>query len=136
MAHEFLKDERFKGIKPLEKRAFIDSEYETWNMDPEALRRAFEIYPDTKIVIFVHLYGVPGKIEECKKICEEHGAILIEDAAESLGADVELSDRKIVHSGSIGDLGIVSYNGNKIITGSSGGMLIVGSEYEYHKAKK
>lgn len=122
----------YEGSEPV----FIDSESETWNMDPDALRRAFEIYPDTKIVIFVHLYGVPGKIEECKKICEEHGAILIEDAAESLGADVELSDGKVVYSGSIGDFGIVSYNGNKIITGSSGGMLIVGSEYEYHKAKK
>ena len=72
----------YEGGEPV----FIDSEYETWNMDPGALRKAFEIYPDVKIVIFVHLYGVPGKIDECKKICEEHGALLIEDAAESLGA--------------------------------------------------
>lgn len=122
----------YEGGEPV----FIDSEQETWNMDPEALRKAFELYPDTKIVIFVHLYGVPGKIEECKKICVEHGAVLIEDAAESLGAIVELSDGTVANTGSIGDLGIVSYNGNKIITGSSGGMLVVGSEYEYNKAKK
>ena len=72
----------YEGGEPI----FIDSEYEIWNMDPEALRKAFEFYPDVKIVIFVHLYGVPGKIDECKKICEAHGALLIEDAAESLGA--------------------------------------------------
>lgn len=71
----------YEGGEPV----FVDSEYETWNMDPKALQKAFEIYPDVKIVIFVHLYGLPGKIEECKKICEEHGALLIEDAAESLG---------------------------------------------------
>lgn len=120
---------------------FIDSEYETWNMNPEALRKAFSIYPDVKIVIFVHLYGVPGKIDECKKICEEHGAILIEDAAESLGAYTTVTDNKTgdkaeVPTGAIGDYGIISMNGNKIITGSSGGCLIVPDEYSYNKAKK
>lgn len=122
----------YEGGEPV----FIDSEYETWNMDPAALKKAFELYPDTKIVIFVHLYGVPGKIEEIKKICGEHDAILIEDAAESLGAAIQLSDRTVVNSGFIGDYGIISFNGNKIITGSSGGMLIVPDEYSYQKAKK
>ena len=110
-------------------------------MDPVALRKAFEIYPNVKIVIFVHLYGVPGKIDECKQICKEHGAILIEDAAESLGAyitvtDDETGDMIEVPTGAIGDYGIISMNGNKIITGSSGGCLIVPDEYSYNKAKK
>lgn len=122
----------YEGGEPV----FIDSEYETWNMDPVALEKAFSLYPDTKIVIFVHLYGVPGKIEEVKRICEAYGAILIEDAAESLGATITLSDGTVVNSGSIGDYGIISYNGNKILTGSSGGMLIVPDEYSYQKAKK
>lgn len=122
----------YEGGEPV----FIDSEYETWNMDPEALEKAFELYPDTKIVIFVHLYGVPGKIEEVKKICRKYGAVLIEDAAESLGAATALSDGSVVPTGSVGDYGIISFNGNKIITGSSGGMLIVATEQEYMKAKK
>lgn len=117
----------YEGGEPV----FIDSEYETWNMDTEALKKAFEIYPDVRIVIFVHLYGVPGKIEEIKKICSEHDAILIEDAAESLGATVDGCP-----TGAVGDMGIISFNGNKIITGSSGGMLIVPDEYSYNKAKK
>lgn len=127
----------YEGGEPV----FIDSEFETWNMDPEALRRAFEIYPDVKIVIFVHLYGVPGKIDECRKICKEHGAILIEDAAESLGAyatimDEKTGERKDVPTGAVGDYAAVSANGNKILTGSSGGVLIVPDEYSYNKAKK
>ncbi len=122
----------YEGGEPV----FIDSEPNTWNMDPEALKKAFELYPDVKIVIFVQLYGVPGKIEEVKKICEAHNAVLIEDAAESLGATIELSDGIVVNSGSVGDYGIISYNGNKILTGSSGGMLIVPDEYSYLKAKK
>lgn len=122
----------YEGGEPV----FIDSEYETWNMDPTALEKAFEIYPDVKMVIFVHLYGLPGRIEECKKICENHGAILIEDAAESLGADVRLSDGRVVPSGSMGDYAAVSMNGNKILTGSSGGALICSDKYSYDKAKK
>ena len=121
----------YEGGEPV----FIDSERDTWNMDPEALEKAFEIYPDVKIVVFVHLYGVPGRIGECKRICEEHGAILIEDAAESLGADVDPGDGRAVPSGSIGDYAAISFNGNKILTGSSGGMLICPDEYSYNKAK-
>lgn len=127
----------YEGGEPV----FIDSEYETWNMDPEALRKAFEIYPEVKIVIFVHLYGVPGKIDECRKICREHGAVLIEDAAESLGAYTTITDDATgasvkVPTGAAGDYGIISMNGNKIITGSSGGALIVPDEYSFNKAKK
>lgn len=122
----------YEGGEPV----FIDSEYETWNMDPAALEKAFEIYPDVKLVIFVHLYGVPGKIEECKKSCEKHGAILIEDAAESLGANISLSDGRIIPSGSVGDYAGISMNGNKILTGSSGGALVCPDEYSYDKAKK
>lgn len=121
----------YEGGEPV----FIDSEYNAWNMDPVALSKAFELYPDVKIVIFVHLYGVPGKIEECKKIAHKHGAILIEDAAESLGASAVFNGSE-VRTGAVGDYGIISFNGNKIITGSSGGMLIVPDEYSYQKAKK
>lgn len=121
----------YEGGEPV----FIDSKYETWNMDPDALRRAFEIYPDTRIVIFVHLYGVPGKIEEVKRVCEENDAVLIEDAAESLGAVTSIDGVERM-TGSVGDFGIISFNGNKIITGSSGGMLIVDSVADYNKAKK
>ena len=110
---------------------FIDSEYETWNMDPRALERAFEMYPDVKLVVLVHLYGTPAKVEEIKRICETHGALLIEDAAESLGAKV--NGRQ---TGSFGDYGVISFNGNKIITGSSGGMLLVNDQYSAEKARK
>ncbi|MCI9361177.1 MAG: aminotransferase DegT [Hungatella sp.] len=121
----------YEGGEPV----FIDSEYETWNMNPESLKRAFEIYPDTKIVVFVHLYGLAGKIGDVRRICREYGAVLIEDAAESLGA-CTIVDGKEVPTGSVGDYGIISFNGNKIITGSSGGMLIVPDEYSYNKTKK
>ena len=117
----------YEGGEPI----FIDSEYETWNMDPKALRKAFEIYPDVKIVIMAHLYGTPGKIDEIKAICDEHGAILIEDAAESLGAIYK--DRQ---TGMWGTYGAISQNGNKIITGSAGGYLICGTEEEANKARK
>lgn len=121
----------YEGGEPI----FVDSEYETWNMDPDALHTAFKLYPDVKVVVFVHLYGNPGKIDEIKEICEEQGAVLIEDAAESLGATVKVDDLNIL-TGCVGDYGIISFNGNKIITGSSGGMLIVPDEYSYNKAKK
>ena len=98
---------------------FIDTEYETWNMDPAALEKAFELYPDVKTVVLVHLYGTPGKIDEIREICSQHGAILIEDAAESLGASY-----KGVQTGNFGNYNIISFNGNKIITGSAGGMLL------------
>ncbi|WP_243127684.1 DegT/DnrJ/EryC1/StrS family aminotransferase [Schaedlerella arabinosiphila] len=117
----------YEGGEPI----FIDSEYDTWNMDPEALKQAFKLYPDVKIVVLVHLYGTPAKIQEIRKICSEHKALLIEDAAESLGATVDGQP-----TGSFGDYGIISFNGNKIITGSMGGMLITPDEYSYNKAKK
>lgn len=98
---------------------FIDTEYDTWNMDPVALERAFELYPDTKVVVVAHLYGTPGKMDAIRAICERHNAVLIEDAAESLGATY-----KGVQTGNFGRYNCISFNGNKIITGSSGGMLL------------
>ncbi|MGN0911500.1 MAG: DegT/DnrJ/EryC1/StrS family aminotransferase, partial [Thermoguttaceae bacterium] len=91
---------------------FIDTERETWNMDPVALEKAFEIYPDVKVIVVAHLYGVPGKIDEIKAIASAHGALVVEDAAESLGAAY-----KGLQTGSFGDYGCISFNGNKIITG-------------------
>lgn len=117
----------YEGGEPI----FIDSEYDTWNMDPQALEQAFVMYPDVKIVVLVHLYGTPAKIEEIKKICIRNGALLIEDAAESLGAQVSGCQ-----TGSFGDYGVVSFNGNKIITGSSGGMLLLNDVYSANKARK
>lgn len=110
---------------------FIDTEYDTWNMDPVALEKAFEIYPDVKVVVLVHLYGVPAKIDEIRAICEKHGAIIIEDAAESMGALY-----KGVQTGNFGAYNIVSFNGNKIITGSSGGMLLTDDEDAANKVRK
>ncbi len=98
---------------------FIDSEYETWNMCPKALERAFEKHPEVKTVIVVHLYGTPAKIDEIKEICDRHGATLIEDAAESLGATYGGKQ-----TGTFGKYNIISFNGNKIITTSGGGMLL------------
>lgn len=110
---------------------FIDTEYETWNMDPEALEKAFEIYPEVKVVIVAHLYGTPGKIDEIKGICDKHNAIIIEDAAESFGATY-----KGKQTGTFGDFNCISFNGNKIITGSSGGMLLTDSLDAANKARK
>ena len=110
---------------------FIDTEYDTWNMDPIALEKAFEIYPDVKVVVIAHLYGVPGKIDEIKSVCRKYGAIIIEDAAESLGATY-----KGVQTGNFGDVAAISFNGNKIITGSSGGMLLTDDLEAANKARK
>ncbi len=110
---------------------FIDSEYETWNMDPSALEKAFEIYPDVKAVVVAHLYGTPGKVKEIKEICERHGAVIIEDAAESLGASY-----KGGQTGTFGKYSAISFNGNKIITGSSGGMLLTDDEEAAKKVRK
>jgi len=110
---------------------FIDTEYDTWNMDPEALEKAFEIYPEVRLVVFAHLYGTPGKIDEIKKICDRHGAMIVEDAAESLGATY-----KGKQTGCFGDYNAISFNGNKIITGSSGGMLLTDDEEAANKARK
>ena len=110
---------------------FIDSEYETWNMDPKALEKAFELYPNVKVVVLVHLYGVPAKIDEIKSICDKHGAILIEDAAESLGATY-----KHQQTGNFGHYSVISFNGNKIITGSSGGALLTPELEAANKVRK
>ena len=105
----------YLGAEPV----FIDSDEKTWNMSPDALRRAFEKYPDTKYVIVVHLYGLAADMDEIRSICDEYGAMIIEDAAESLGTVY-----KGKMTGTFGDYGIYSFNGNKIITTSGGGMLV------------
>lgn len=117
----------YEGAKPV----FIDSEYETWNMDPRALEKAFEIYPDTKYVLLVHLYGTPAKLDEIMEICKKNNAILIEDAAESFGATY-----KGKQTGTFGSYNAISFNGNKIITGSAGGMLLTDSKKAAEKARK
>ena len=109
---------------------FIDSEKDTWNMSPEALKAAFEKYPQAKAVVLVHLYGTPAKMDEIMAICKEHGAVLIEDAAEALG-----SSYKGVKCGAFGEFGIVSFNGNKIITTSGGGMLLSNDEEMIKKSR-
>lgn len=110
---------------------FIDTEYDTWNMDPVALEKAFELYPEVKVVVVAHLYGVPGKIDEIKAICEKHHAVIIEDAAESLGATY-----KGKQTGTFGDYNCISFNGNKIITGSAGGMLLTDDLEAANKVRK
>lgn len=114
---------------------FIDTEYDTWNMDPVALDKAFEIYPEVKLVILAHLYGTPGKVKEIKDVCKKYGALLIEDAAESFGAKYKL-DGEWKETGSFGDYSCISFNGNKIITGSSGGMFLTDSLEDAEKIKK
>ena len=89
---------------------FIDTERDTWNMDPDALRVAFSMYPDVKLIVVAHLYGVPRKIDEIRTIADEHGALIVEDAAESLGAIY-----KGAQTGTFGDIGIVSFNGNNVL---------------------
>ena len=110
---------------------FIDTEYETWNMDPVALEKAFEIYPEVRVVVVAHLYGTPGKVNEIKAICEKHKAIMIEDAAESLGATYQG-----IQTGTFGTYNCISFNGNKIITGSSGGMLLTDDLEAANKVRK
>ncbi len=110
---------------------FIDTERDTWNMDPIALEKAFEIYPDVKHIVIANLYGVPGKLDEIRAIADRHGAVIVEDAAESFGATY-----KNKQTGLFGDIGIISFNGNKIITGSSGGMLLTDSSEQANKARK
>ena len=110
---------------------FIDSEYETWNMDPKALEKAFEMYPEVKVVVLVHLYGTPCKWDEIKEICDRHNAIIIEDAAEALGATY-----KGRPCGQLGNYNAISFNGNKIITGSSGGMFLTDDLEMANKVRK
>lgn len=110
---------------------FIDTEYDSWNMDPVALEKAYEIYPEVRVIVVAHLYGTPGKIDEIKEIAKKHNAIIIEDAAESLGASY-----KGKKTGTFGDYNCISFNGNKIITGSSGGMLLTDDLNAANKARK
>lgn len=110
---------------------FIDTEYDTWNMDPVALERAFELYPDTKVIMVVNLYGTPAKYDEICAIAKKHEAIIIEDAAESLGATY-----KGRQTGTFGSYNAISFNGNKIITGSGGGMLLTDDLAAANKARK
>ena len=110
---------------------FIDTEYDSWNMDPDALERAFELYPDTKVIIVANLYGVPANFARICEIAQRHGAIIIEDAAESLGATY--MGRQ---TGAFGTYNAISFNGNKIITGSSGGMLLTDDEDAAKRARK
>lgn len=110
---------------------FIDTEYGSWNMDPTALEKAFEMYPDTKLVVCAELYGFSGDIAKIRDICHNHGALLIEDAAEAMGATWEGKN-----CGSFGDYAAISYNGNKIITGSSGGCLLTNDIEVANKARK
>jgi len=110
---------------------FIDTEPDTWNMCPKALEKAFEIYPDVKLVVIAHLYGVPGKLDELRAVCEKHGALIVEDAAESFGATY-----KGKQTGLFGNYAAISFNGNKIITGSSGGMFLTDSKDDADKVRK
>lgn len=110
---------------------FIDTERDTWNMDPVALEKAFEIYPEVKLVVVAHLYGTPGKVDEIQQVCEKYDAIIVEDAAESMGATY-----KGRQTGTFGKYNCISFNGNKIITGSSGGMLLTDREEAANKVRK
>lgn len=117
----------YEGGEPV----FIDTERDTWNMDPVALAKAFELYPEVNVVVVAHLYGTPGKIDEIKAICDKHGAVIVEDAAESLGATY-----KGRMTGTFGNFNCISFNGNKIITGSSGGMLLTDDLEAANKVRK
>ncbi|MBQ8849445.1 MAG: aminotransferase class I/II-fold pyridoxal phosphate-dependent enzyme [Clostridia bacterium] len=117
----------YEGGEPI----FIDTEYETWNMSPEALELAFKTYPDVKAVVIANLYGTPAKMDELLAICERYGAVIIEDAAESLGATYRGRQ-----TGTFGKYNAISFNGNKIITGSSGGMLLTDDLDAANKARK
>ena len=110
---------------------FIDTEYDTWNMDPVALKKAFELYPDVRAVMVANLYGTPGKLDEIKAICNSNNAVLIEDAAESFGATY-----KGKQTGTFGKYNCISFNGNKIVTGSSGGMLLTDDDEAAKKVRK
>lgn len=110
---------------------FIDTEYDTWNMDTAALEKAFEVYPEVRLIVIAHLYGTPAKIDEIRKIADEHNALIVEDAAESLGAKYKGKE-----TGSFGDYNCISFNGNKIITGSAGGMFLTDSKEDAEKVRK
>lgn len=135
---------------------YIDTEYDTWNMDPEALEVAFRMYPEVRLIILTHLYGTPCKIEEIRRIADKYGALIVEDAAESMGAKVLIDEARIpdgrfatgservqpagngrwIETGTLGDYNAISFNGNKIITGSSGGMFLTNSAADADKIRK
>lgn len=117
---------------------FIDTEYDTWNMDTVALEKAFELYPEVKVVVIAHLYGIPGKIDELRAVCDRHNAIIIEDAAESFGAEYRgsVTGGEWRQTGSFGAYNCISFNGNKIITGSAGGILLTDNVNAAKKARK
>ena len=110
---------------------FIDTEYETWNMDPLALERAFKLYPEVKVVVLANLYGVPAKLDEIVDVCNKYGATIIEDSAESMGATY-----KGIQTGTFGKYNAISFNGNKIITGSTGGMFLTNDKLSAEKVRK
>lgn len=114
---------------------FIDTERDTWNMDPIALEKAFELYPDVRLVVIAHLYGTPAKMEEIRAVCDRHGALIVEDAAESLGAKYKLNG-EWAQTGSLGAYNCVSFNGNKVITGSAGGLFLTDSREDAEKVRK
>ncbi len=114
---------------------FVDTERDSWNMDPAALERAFALYPDVRLVVVAHLYGTPAKMDKIRAICDAHDALLVEDAAESLGARCRLGEAW-VETGAIGDYNAVSFNGNKVITGSAGGLLLTDSKADADRARK
>lgn len=117
----------YEGATPV----FVDTEYDTWNMDPVALEKAFELYPQAKVVIVANLYGTPSKMDELRAVADKYGAVIIEDAAESFGATY-----KDEQTGIFGDIGVISGNGNKIITGSSGGFLLTNDYDSMCKVRK
>ena len=121
----------YEGGTPI----FIDTNKEDWNMDPKALEKAIEMYPEVKILVIAHLYGVPADMEEILKICKKHNILIVEDAAEALGAYCYIDGKKKM-AGSLGDYNAISFNGNKIVTGSSGGMFLTDNEEDANKVRK
>lgn len=117
----------YEGGEPV----FIDTETDTWNMDPVALEKAFALYPDVRLIVVAHLYGTPGKVDALRALARRHNALIVEDAAESFGASY-----KGVQTGCFGDYSVISFNGNKIITGSAGGMLLCDEEADANKIRK
>ena len=121
----------YEGGEPI----FIDTERDTWNMDPEALEKAFAMYPDVKLVVLAHLYGVPAKMDEIVSICRAHGALIVEDAAEAMGSSYRGSEAR-GKCGTFGDYCALSFNGNKVVTGSAGGMFVTDSRDDADKVRK
>lgn len=117
----------YEGGTPI----LVDSEYETWNMDPAALEKAFELHPEVRHIALVHLFGTPCKFDEIRAACAKHNAVIVEDAAESLG-----SRYRGRSAGTLGDIGAISFNGNKIITGSAGGVLLTDNDSLARSAQK